>query len=319
MEHNIFISYSRKDLAKAKQIISWIESNIKEAKCWYDIDGIESSDQFEHVIIKAIDACQIVVFLLSEHSMCSNYTEKEIKYATNINKKIVVLKIDNHKLEGWYLFTFSTIDIINYDNKEQKGKLLRDLGKWLAERPTPGPIPPIPPAPDTKKSKIIQRGILAFILIVFCISGYKLLVPKNHQENMVSISRDTIPTVTVAHDTIRYVDTILVEGTSHVPFHYIGDMLDSLPHGHGKAVYEDGREYVGEFQFGKRHGNATFKFSDGNIFEGTFVNDSLDYGVFTSTQKNSYGIRFTGQFKHDAVFNGVWQNANGDTIRIEKH
>ena len=53
MTHDIFISYSRKDL---KQVIT-IRDMIKEklgAESWIDIKGIESGEQFVNVIVRAI-------------------------------------------------------------------------------------------------------------------------------------------------------------------------------------------------------------------------------------------------------------------------
>ena len=63
MEHDIFISYSRKDL---KQVIA-IRDEIKDrlgADSWIDLKGIESGEQFVSVIINAIDKAKIVLFMI---------------------------------------------------------------------------------------------------------------------------------------------------------------------------------------------------------------------------------------------------------------
>ena len=63
MEHDIFISYSRKDL---KQVIA-IRDEIKDrlgADSWIDLKGIESGEQFVSVINNAIDKAKIVLFMI---------------------------------------------------------------------------------------------------------------------------------------------------------------------------------------------------------------------------------------------------------------
>ena len=73
MTHDIFISYSRKDLP---QVVA-IRDELKEklgADSWIDIKGIESGEQFVNVIVDAIDKSKVVLFMFSASSMQSEYT-----------------------------------------------------------------------------------------------------------------------------------------------------------------------------------------------------------------------------------------------------
>ena len=57
----IFVSYKRHD----KDIVFPIVEEIKQKTgvgCWIDLEGIESGDQFQNVIIDAIDNADIVIF-----------------------------------------------------------------------------------------------------------------------------------------------------------------------------------------------------------------------------------------------------------------
>lgn len=129
MEYDIFISYSRKDIQLAKQIKAEIEQSTS-ANCWMDLNGIESGEQFDEKIIYAIENSPVFLFLLSENSMQSKWTKKEINYANNTKKKIVPININECTPKGWYLFYFGGIDIISYSSLEQKKKLMRDLTSW---------------------------------------------------------------------------------------------------------------------------------------------------------------------------------------------
>lgn len=61
----IFISYKRVDKDKVFKIKDQIESALNEM-CWIDLDGIESDAQFKNVIIKAINECEVVLFMYSK-------------------------------------------------------------------------------------------------------------------------------------------------------------------------------------------------------------------------------------------------------------
>ena len=48
--------------------------------------------------------------------------------------------------------------------------------------------------------------------------------------------------------------------------------------GQGKLVYEDGREYFGQFYQGKKHGRGKFKWKDGKIYDGEWK-ENKQHGV----------------------------------------
>ncbi len=136
MNEKIFISYSRKDISKAKKIKEEIEK-ITSASCWMDLDGIESGSQFEDVIISAIDNARLVIFLLSENSMQSKWTKDEVRYAYEIRKKIIPVNIDNCTPSGWFLFKFSGYDVIDYSKSYQKQKFFDDISEWIGDSEKP--------------------------------------------------------------------------------------------------------------------------------------------------------------------------------------
>ena len=141
MAYDIFISYSRKDLSLIEPLVKDIEKRAN-VKCWIDWNGIESGSQFEDVIIKAIDSVKVVIFLLSENSINSDYAKLEVNYAYNTNKKIVPIVLDGGSLRGWFLFKFGAVDFIDIKEQRQYDKLINDLTSWCGtEAPTPKPAP----------------------------------------------------------------------------------------------------------------------------------------------------------------------------------
>ena len=126
---NLFISYSRQDLQQVESFVKMIERRAN-VKCWIDWNGIESGEQFEDVIVSAIDSVDVVLFFISENSMNSTYAKMEVNYAYNIEKKVVPIVLDGGKLRGWFLFKFGSVDFIDINNQQQCDKLIRNLQAW---------------------------------------------------------------------------------------------------------------------------------------------------------------------------------------------
>lgn len=130
---NIFVSYSRKDKERVKLFVDDIHARTN-AQCWIDWDGIESGSQFTDVIIKALDKVDMLLFILSDNSMASDFVRKEIHYALNTGKKIIPVVIDGGTLRGWSLFELGQTDYINIDDSLQYEKLLSNLALWYGEK-----------------------------------------------------------------------------------------------------------------------------------------------------------------------------------------
>lgn len=131
MKYDVFISYSRKDFKEVNKFVELLKKKIPTIKIWFDITGIESGDEFEDKIIRAINNSSVVLFALSANSMESKWTKDEVIYAKNINKKVVPILLKDAKLEeGWFLFKFGSIDCIDITDNIHIDKLVRDLIRW---------------------------------------------------------------------------------------------------------------------------------------------------------------------------------------------
>ena len=133
MPHDIFISYSRRDLAAVKPIKEELEA--QGFSCWMDLEGIESgSEEFTNHLVKAIKAAKCFLFFLSASSQKSKWSLKEIRYATEQNKRVVIVRINDCALTDAFSFSYGGDDIIDWRVPEQKEKLLRDLSRWAEKK-----------------------------------------------------------------------------------------------------------------------------------------------------------------------------------------
>jgi len=129
-KYDVFISYSRKDLELVKEIKAEIDSLVG-IDCWMDLDGIESGEQFEDVIINAICKCDTILFMMSANSMQSEWALDELDFAMHEKKRIVLVSIDNAEMSGKFYFSYHKYNTITWNNQPQREKLIRDLKSWI--------------------------------------------------------------------------------------------------------------------------------------------------------------------------------------------
>lgn len=136
---DIFISYSRHDKEIVLPFVTSIEQKFG-AVCWIDLEGIESGSQFEDVIVDAIDDSKVVLFMLSDYSLKSKWTKREVLYAEDEGKRIVPIIVDGKGLRKWFKFHFGNIDYVDLNSQEQQEKLFKNLATWLGVKlPTTTP------------------------------------------------------------------------------------------------------------------------------------------------------------------------------------
>lgn len=145
----IFISYKRQD----KDIVFPIVEEIKQktgVDCWIDLEGIESGDQFQNVIIDTIDNADIVIFMLSKNFIApfkdektgkidlkkQTFPEKEVMYALRHNKRLIPISIDGTTVYDckWLDFNCSGLNCIDWVITEEKDKFLKNLTDWSSKK-----------------------------------------------------------------------------------------------------------------------------------------------------------------------------------------
>lgn len=138
----IFISYKRQDKDKVFPIVGEINQKTG-VDCWMDLEGIESGDQFQNVIIDAIDKADIVAFMLSKNFIApykdeksgkvdyynQTFPEKEVMYALRHNKRLVPISIDGTTVYDckWLEFNCSGLDCVDWQNDIQRKNLFQNI------------------------------------------------------------------------------------------------------------------------------------------------------------------------------------------------
>ncbi len=119
MHCDVFISYSRADLAVAERL----ELALSPAgmAVWRDKNEIRPGDSFPDDIASAIDACFAVVWLASAASVQSTWVRRELAYATDARKLVVPVHLNREALvqmpPGLRLL-FPHIDYVNLEEQD---------------------------------------------------------------------------------------------------------------------------------------------------------------------------------------------------------
>lgn len=90
---DVFISYSRKDIAYARLLQNSLQEN--KIETWIDWDRIPIGEKWWDEITEAIRESNVFLFIISDNSITSEICSEEIKVALENRKRIIPIIIDN--------------------------------------------------------------------------------------------------------------------------------------------------------------------------------------------------------------------------------
>lgn len=162
----LFISYSRHDEALARQLAT--DLSTLGAQVWIDVDSIPPGMNWSRAIQQGLDACEVMLLIVSPESMSSRNVEDEWNYFHTRRKPILPLLCRDATIP-YQLDRVQRIDFREPKPGYGAGyrKLIAALAPYgvVATPPKPAPAPPIP-----TQAQPIQRstpdGRLNFIGII---------------------------------------------------------------------------------------------------------------------------------------------------------
>lgn len=125
----VFVSYSRKDMAFARPLVEALR--LQGAQVWFDQNDIYGGENWRQSIETGIRGCGALVFILSPHSLASEYCRKEVDFAQNLNKRIVPVCAAAFDLASvWFeISALHYIDFVMKGFTSGFGELLAALGQ----------------------------------------------------------------------------------------------------------------------------------------------------------------------------------------------
>lgn len=95
-KYKTFISYSREDKEIIYPIFQIMQVVAKQI--FYDATGIKPGDDWQLVILEALESCDTVILFWCSHAKNSEYVKLEYEFAINKGKKIIPILIDSTEL-----------------------------------------------------------------------------------------------------------------------------------------------------------------------------------------------------------------------------
>ena len=161
----VFISYSRKDLA----FVNALASDLKKAglDVWYDVSGIGGGSRWRIEIEKALKESQYVVVVLSPDSVTSEWVEREFLFSSNLKRKIIPLMYRHCDLPLNYV-DLNYIDVQGENYARNFGSLLKalDIDGVSSALPSPSPTQPSPSKSRTVNIPLIGLGVIVVIVLI---------------------------------------------------------------------------------------------------------------------------------------------------------
>ena len=160
----VFISYSRKDIAFVDQLAA----DLKRAglDVWYDVSGIAGGDRWRSEIENALRTSQFVLVVLSPDAIISEWVEREFLFSSNLKRKIIPLMYRSCELPLNYVdLNFIDVQGDNY------GRNFKILLRALSMDPSvvnvlPGKVKEPSPRPIYLYIALIGGGAIILALLL---------------------------------------------------------------------------------------------------------------------------------------------------------
>lgn len=146
-----FISYSSRDREIVLPLVRCLVAGGLEV--WVDQGGIEAATSWADRIIAALDAAEVALFCLSNHSCSSEEVFRELSYASGAKKRLVPVLLEDVELPRRFKYHLAGLQFVQVHQvgPEQAAlDIVRGLlapvgeGPSIASSPAPQPVAPSP-------------------------------------------------------------------------------------------------------------------------------------------------------------------------------
>lgn len=123
-EPYIFVSYAHKDSEVVMRTVSLLQQN--GFRVWYD-EGIDPGSEWPDTIEKYLERSSYFIGFISANALDSNYCKCELHTAFNERKKMLIVYLENIKLEGGLKMQLSSRQAIHWYKYENDNAFFKKL------------------------------------------------------------------------------------------------------------------------------------------------------------------------------------------------
>jgi TIR domain len=104
--HEIFVCYSSKDEARARELLDFLEA--RGFRAWISSRNVQPGHNYQESIVAAIRSARIVVFILSEFSNKTGEVKKELSLASSFDVPVIPVRLSATTPNAALLYELAT-------------------------------------------------------------------------------------------------------------------------------------------------------------------------------------------------------------------
>jgi TolB-like protein len=296
----VFISYASQDAGTAKALCAVLERD--GVLCWIAPRDVRPGDFYADSIVQAINACAVLVLVLSQSSISSDHVLREVERASAKKRPIIAFRIDAAPLPPGLEYFLSASQWIDSSGSAAE-RLFPKLIEAIRSRKTSAPAADIDPrrpqgsrpkhklfAPAVAASVVIALGLAYLVADRFWLSKRATAVPAAPPSPSTPASGTAVAAFAPPAHSIAVLPFANMSGDAKQDYFSDGlseELLNSL------AAIRD-------LQVAARTSSFTFKGKDADVAD---IARKLNVGAVLegSVRKDGNQVRITAQKRIDGV------------------
>jgi hypothetical protein len=155
----VFVSYAHADAELAYPIISGLQE--RGMRIWFD-DGLDAGDIWEDVIPDHVEQCAAMLCLVSTRFTDSKNCKNEIRYASELNKGLLILHLETGELPRHIRFHYSAIHVLRLSDYSDHSALLDKLSAAQKLRCCIGQAQKCAEESNEDSVELLRKGIACY-------------------------------------------------------------------------------------------------------------------------------------------------------------
>jgi hypothetical protein len=200
---HVFVSYSSRDAAFVTRLVAVLEGDGHDV--WVDTDDIRGSEEWRASIVRGIRQADVVVLVISSHSMASEEVDREVTVAAQEGRRIVPVLLEAAPLSDSIGYELAGVQHVSFADRpfaeavpDLRSALASDRPPASAARPSASAPPVADMTRSPRKTRRTARGAVA--LLVVAGGAAALLSRVLGDDDPESAASDTPSTVVTAED-----------------------------------------------------------------------------------------------------------------------
>jgi len=157
---SVFISYASRDLAVAEQLCAALEA--ASLPCRIAPRDVRAGESYAAAIVSAINSCQALVLILSQHAIESPHVLREVERASSKRRPVLAIRIDKAGLPPdleYFLSSTQWLDATGEPIERILPRLIESVRGQDAAQRRSGTVPA--PRPATPSSRWRNSALVA--------------------------------------------------------------------------------------------------------------------------------------------------------------